>query len=124
MLNLAINAQLPLIAARTRDTLNLVEVVKVLTKRTPIPWNPKEKVEHGKLYVHVHRKKIELELMNIYTVMVQTESTLLVINPDKVEEPMFDAGEVPVPKEMMLAFMKESDRRPAASRSSRHESAG
>ena len=107
MLNLAINAQLPLIAARTRDTLNLPEVIKALTKRTATIWDPKAKIEHGKVYLYIHNKKLELELMTIYRIMVEQESTLLVINPEKITEPMFDAGEVPVPKDMMHAFMKE-----------------
>jgi len=106
MLKLAINAQLPLIATRTRDTLNLGEIIKTICKREPTHWNPKEKVEKNKLYVHLHTKKLELDLMAIYRVMVEAESTLLVVNPDKIDEPMFDAGDVPVPKEMMLAFMK------------------
>ena len=70
------------------------------------PWAPNTPIAKGQLYLYLHQKGIELQLMQIYKIMVEKESTLLVINSPKVDEPMFDAGEIPVPRSLMMAFMK------------------
>lgn len=108
MLKLAIQAQLPLVAVTTRDVMNLHEVLKELTKRTPVQWQPNLPPAKNQLYTFVfHAKKIELPLLKIYEQMVSSESTLILVNPPAVMEPMFDAGEVPVPRSLMMKFMTE-----------------
>ena len=106
MLKLAIEAQLPLVAAHTRDTLNLPSVLMEITKKKPTPWTPQAKAEAGVLYYYLFDKKIEVNWMTVYSMMVGKESTLLVVNPPKIDEPMFDAGEIPVPRSLMMSFMK------------------
>jgi cytidylate kinase len=106
MLKLSIDAQLPIVAAHTRDTLNLADVLKEITKKAVTPWAPNTPIAKGQLYLYLHQKGVELQLMQIYKIMVEKESTLLVINSPKVDEPMFDAGEIPVPRSLMMSFMK------------------
>lgn len=111
MLKLAIEAQLPLVAVNTRDTLNLLEVLKALTGKTPQIWTPnvKHKPVKNALYVYIHNEtneKVILPYSQIYEEMVASENTLILVNPPKIREPMFYAGEVPVPKELLMSLME------------------
>ena len=105
MLKLAVKAQLPLITVSTRDTLNLPEVIKEVTGRTPIKHQPKTALACGKLYFYVVPAGEKLPLHELYETLVKLESTLILVNAAHVVEPMFDAGEVPVPKKLMLQFI-------------------
>ena len=106
MLKLAIDAQLPLVAVTTRDTMNLNEILLEITKKTAIPWTPVTASAKGQLYMHVHDEKVKLPLTKLYEQMVKQGSTLILVNMPGVVEPMFDAGEVPVPRTLMMRFMK------------------
>ena len=107
MLKLALDAELPIIAVHTRDSLNLPDVLKEITKREAVPFvaNAPSK-EHG-LYLHFCKQGESLALGVLYTKMTKSESSLILVNPAKIEEPMFDAGEVPVPRSLMMHFMSE-----------------
>lgn len=105
MLKLAISAQLPIVAVSTRDVMNLNDVLKEITKKTPIAWQPNVQIAKKKLYTYVWQPKIELPLFQLYEKMVASESTLVLVNAPQVKEPMFDAGEVPVPRTLMMKFM-------------------
>lgn len=107
MLNLAIKASLPLVAVTTRDTMNFPEVIKTLTKKTPIMWMPQQgmTIGHKQVYYIIWSAEMKLALPNLYAKMVKAESTTIIVNPKQVVEPMFNAGEVPVPRELMLQFM-------------------
>lgn len=107
MLSMAIKAQLPIIAVSTRDVMNLHEVVHELTKRTPVAWNPKVPVDTGKVYTHISVPKQELPLLELYATFVKAECTLIIVNPTQVKEPMFNAGEVPVPRKLLSKFMSQ-----------------
>jgi hypothetical protein len=108
MLKLAIEAQLPLVAVHTRDTLNLNEVILELTKKPTAqlpangPFTPKT------LYAMAFEpgKPMGLPLTQYYTKLSAVESTLLLVNPPQVIEPMFDAGEAPVPRTLVMRFLK------------------
>jgi hypothetical protein len=107
MLKLAIEANLPLVAVYTRDTMNLPDVIKALTKQTVEPWGTGVEVKSGRVYMIIPPRKTGLtNLVPTYEKMVKAESTLLVVNPERVEEPMFDAGEVPVPRSLMMQFLE------------------
>jgi len=106
MLKLSVEAELPLVAVSTRDVLNLTEVLKEVTGKEVEAFTPQSPVEPHKLYMHLCAPKENLPLVALYTKMIKHESTLLLVNPARVEEPMFDAGEVPVPRPLMMAFMK------------------
>ena len=106
MLKLAVEAQLPLIGVTTRDTLNLPEIVHRVTGRKPVDWaTGAPAIKSGSLYLHVAAKGVALPHAQLYVKLVKAEATLLVVNADKPHELVFEAGEVPVPKKMMLEFM-------------------
>lgn len=105
MLKLAINAQLPIVAVTTRDVMNLHQVIKSITKRTAQSWSAPMPIEANKLYTYVCPPKGELPLAQLYEKLVAKESTLILVNPPAVREPMFAAGEVPVPRQLMLDFI-------------------
>jgi ATPase family associated with various cellular activities (AAA) len=108
MLQLAIKAQLPIVAVTTRDTLNLAEVVKQLSGKTLVQFAPNGPFGKNQVYGYVHppETKFVLPLAPLYEKMTGSESTLLIVNPPSVIEPMFDAGEVPVPRPLMVKFLK------------------
>jgi hypothetical protein len=104
MLKLSVKSGLPLIAVTTRDRINLPEVLKEITGKTPLKYDPKGEVKPETLYYYTS-DVTKLSLHSVYTVMEKANSTLILVNPVSVREPMFDAGEVPVPKKLVLAFM-------------------
>ena len=109
MLKLCVEAELPLVAVTTRDVLNLSEVLKEITKREVEAFAPQSPVEKHRLYLYLcdPDPKVRLPLTALYTKMMKNESTLLLVNPPVVEEPMFHAGEIPVPRPLMMRFMQE-----------------
>ena len=109
MLKLAIAAQLPIVAVRTRDLINLQNVVYAVTGKKPLPWAPNTVLADGKLYMHVVLTQTDAKINwgALYDKLAQAESTLIVVNLPQVPETMFDAGEVPVPRTLMVAFLKE-----------------
>ena len=116
MLKLAIEAQLPLVAVHTRDTVNLHDVLKELTKKSPKELPPNGPFASETLFAAVFQpgQPMTLPLAKMYDAMVNKCSTLLLVNPPNVIEPMYDAGEVPVPRSLMMKFLKhvtESEKR-------------
>lgn len=106
MLKLAIEAQLPIVAVTSRDTMNLHDVLQEITGKQPVAWTPNAELAKKTLYTFIHHgKAVELPLTQLYEKLVARESTLVIVNPPQMKEPMFDAGEVPVPKALLLAFM-------------------
>lgn len=104
MLALAVEAQLPLIAVTTRDVQNFPEVVHHVTGKKVIRWMLNNKLEPNRVYFYPPPlgKPIELPFTEIYDSLVEIGSSLIVVNPKDVREPMFNAGEVPVPRSMLL----------------------
>ncbi len=110
MLKIAVEAQLPLVAVFTRDILNLPEVLKELTGQTPVKWGSQNaSIEKSTLYYFVFPKGLPKnqvpDLDALYEKMVKKESTLLAVNPPVVTDAMFNGGEIPVPRQLMLKFM-------------------
>jgi hypothetical protein len=103
MLKQSILAQLPLVTVSTRDVINLPEVIESITKRSPPPGCPTPRSRADALFCG-HDAQERSAYNELYHRMLKVESTLIVVNPSKVVEPMFNAGELPVPREMMLFF--------------------
>ena len=108
MLQLALEAQLPLVAVSTRDTLNLSEVVHELTKKNLVTFNVNGPHTKNTIYQFQFPpgKNVEMPYETVYSAMTKLESTLVLVNPPKVLDIMFDAGEVPVPRKLMMGFLK------------------
>jgi hypothetical protein len=105
-LKLAIEAQLPIVAISTRDVMNFPAVLEEVAKRKVQPY-----VSGGvfpadcKLFWHRCVAKETLPLIELYSRLAKAHSTLILVNPPRIEEPMFDAGEAPVPKSLLKKFM-------------------
>jgi len=110
MLKLAVQASLPMVAVTTRDTMNLPDVIAHITGRKPLSWLPASGKAFEPKTLHLYEfddmgKQMNLDAL--YHKLVAAESTLLIVNPPKVVEPMFHAGEVPVPRDMMFNFIRQ-----------------
>jgi hypothetical protein len=62
--------------------------------------------EKHALYWHRCDPKVTLPLIEMYGKLVKLQSTMILVNPAAVVEPMFDAGEAPVPKTLVRKLMK------------------
>lgn len=108
MLKLAVEAQLPLIAVSTRDVLNSHDVITHLIGQAPLPYDPaKTELAAGKVYRFRMSEKTKLPLFSLYGALAEMGSTLILINAPEVREPMFDAGELPVPRKLVHRFLRE-----------------
>lgn len=108
MLELAIKAQLPMIAVIAPDTVNFKVIVKHITGRDlesidSVKGAPAE----GRLY---YTKKQLNEgvsgVDSLYKELVKAGSTLLLLNQKHVPPQAYDAGMMPVPKDLVLGFLK------------------
>jgi len=110
LLKQAILARLPLICATTRDTVNLKDVLRVVlgAKNKPIlDYNPEYKPQQGGFYVLDAKRKMVMDYPALYHKLLDNDATLLVINPPHVDDAFFDAGEVPVPKDLLRSMLEE-----------------
>lgn len=105
MLKLAIQAQIPIIAVYTRDVMNLHDVMNEVTGQVPVPWQPNIKLEEGEVYTHICKPKEELPLNELYGTFIKNEASLVLVNPREIKEPMYNAGEVPVPRSLVKKFI-------------------
>lgn len=104
----AVSATLPVIAVTTRDPINFDDVVKFITNKLLIPWDPNIVPVGNRLYYTVCGPKTDMAIFNkAYGSMTAAESTLLVVNPPASHPAFFYAGEIPVPRAMMLKFMTQ-----------------
>lgn len=106
-LKMAIAAGLPLITLTTRDSHNIVTVLSYLTKTKPIVYQPQGPVgEHEIHFVDCKGQQTDsTDWHKVYDKFAKAESSLLVINPYKPDPAMFNAGELPVPREVLMKFM-------------------
>lgn len=111
MIKLIHDATLPLVALRTRDTINIEDVLKHLTGgpvwkfKMDAPTIGKNKVYYLIFPKAMPGEKIVVNWQKAYIQLVESESTLFVINPPQVDDLMFDGGEVPVPHKMVTDFL-------------------
>ncbi len=77
----------------TRCSTPAKHVLEEVTGKKPSPWLGGSQLpndSHG-LYWHRCKPKVGLPLIDIYQRMMKTQSTMILVNPAAVEEPMFDA---------------------------------
>lgn len=113
-LQIAVQAELPIIAVTTNDTLNLTEVIKRLTGKIPQEVGKELNPKPGQLFLMVlaaapgGKENIKLtDLDGLYRKFTEKQATLILVNPSPMGGSMFKAGEVPVPKEMMLEALTD-----------------
>lgn len=107
-LKLSIEAQLPLVKVSTTDTLNFCDVVNALVGIIPIQYDlgklPKPK--SGELYYIMGEDPSKMPIEKLYTKFVESECTVLFVNPKKSHDLIHDAGVIPVPKAFIKANLQ------------------
>ena len=107
MLKTVIEAKLPIVAVSTRDTINLSDVLFNITGHKPVTFVPgSSKLLPDTLYLIIMSPDTKILLGGHYMQLAKLESTLLVVNPPRMEDAFFDAGEVPIPKNMLFDMMQ------------------
>lgn len=103
MLKEAILSKLPVIAVHTRDVVNVASVLQNLTGSTPLPFKGLSELVEKSVYYFFPpaHPKAETDYVSIYSKFIALGCSLVIVNPPKVLDPMFDAGEMPVPIEMV-----------------------
>lgn len=111
VLALALRARFPLITVRTRDVVNVAEVVDFLSELPTVEERP------GPRRVGVVREEdyAEEPWAEVREAAIADQSTIVVVNPESPVPEAFDAGEAPVPRELLeqrvrAARVKAKDR--------------
>jgi hypothetical protein len=114
MLKTVSDASLPMVAIRTRDTINFLDVLQHVLQRKDIQeFSMKTPtVTEGSVYYYICPPKqpgvkFGAGFEKLYELLVKKDSTLFFVNPPEVTPLMFDAGELPVPKELVHKFLFE-----------------
>lgn len=106
MLKQAIEAGLPLVACRTRDMSNFTMVLQHLTNRIPLKYDANSPPHKGRLYfVDCKGEDRDASWVKLYDTFASQEATLIVVNRRSAPMESFDAGEVPVPKPLLLQLL-------------------
>lgn len=106
LLELSVKACLPVISVATTDLVNFPEVVQHLTEKAPVAFNPQNKVTKGALYWMRGSSDVPSSAYEkFYGALAEGEASLLVVNPKKPSDVFFDAGVVPVPRDMVKKFL-------------------
>ena len=110
MLELAIKAGLPLVAATTADTLNLPDVLRAISGRAPVKFLSDQKaVAPDTLYYKVSDKGVgPPDAAKVYVELVKAGSTLVYLNLKQVSDAFFQAGEVPTPRSLVLTLLTKA----------------
>jgi hypothetical protein len=105
MLALAIAARIPFIRVSTTDLINFPGVLEhlVAEDRNVGPW---EQGQSRSFDVFYSFSDVEIS-QDIYDELVDAGKSLVIVNPETHLHFMFDAGEVPVPKEMVVDLLDE-----------------
>jgi hypothetical protein len=88
--------------------MNLHDVLHEITGKVPLTWQTQVKTEGGQVYTFIaSNSKVELPLYDLYSTFVKSEASLILVNPKEVKEPMYNAGEVPVPRSLTKKFIMQ-----------------
>jgi len=100
-------ARIPIITVRTTDTMNAVSVLKHLLGSDPVKWPGATKLmeEHQTYYSIPGGTLTGIDTL-CYRKLVDAECCLVIINPEEPISVAFDAGEMPVPKELVEKALK------------------
>ena len=107
MLKTVIEARLPIVAVSTRDTINFPDILHNITGMKPVLFSAElTKLTANTLYFHIMDPDSKTRFGGHYMMLTKLESTLVVVNPPRMENAFFDAGEVPIPKAMLSEMMQ------------------
>jgi len=106
MLGLALKAGVPLIRVHTTDLVNLPDVLRHVAGCVPMEWAVSPRGGMTPAKVHYAVKEIELTV-DLYGKLVDADSSLVLVNQGEDSPLPFNAGEIPVPKEMVETLLRE-----------------
>lgn len=104
MLEHALSAKIPVIGVTTDDYLNFEVALHLIAKMTIKELPKNVKALGAALYWTMDVEDVTID---VYKMLVKHEHQLVVINPTKKNPLVFDAGELPTPKEMILGYLEE-----------------
>jgi len=110
MLELAVKAQLPLLAVTTTDTLNARRVIANLTGRTVVEFKgqTEKTLKPHTLYAGLDDKSLSIgDGRALYTALAKQESTLVILNPLKDRLLVHHCGQLPVPKKLVVSLLEK-----------------
>lgn len=115
MIELALKARLPLIAVHTTDLVNLPTVLEFLAggRKPEVLGNPSALSGDDKLYFVVADKVDKSEPFGksnrkLYDDLSTRDSSVVLVNASKIPYDFYDAGEMPVPKGLIVQIMAKS----------------
>lgn len=105
MLKTALDAQIPIIAVHTDDPVNVLPILQSIAgkKVMQVPGKSAGMLQKA-LY---HTDDMSHVTSEMYKKLVASESQLVVINPDKSNPIMLDAGQLETPEEFIREQLKE-----------------
>lgn len=109
MLDLAINAGIPVIHTSTSDIINVRDVLSRLTDMPVVEFTQKPGFEWGEETVHYYLS-IEEDFLpdrKLFNTLVDNSSVLVLINAESKSPYGFDAGEMPVPRVLLLHYLSQ-----------------
>jgi hypothetical protein len=105
MLELALQAALPMISVYTEDTVNVERMISTVADRKAQEYMPtlKPAVQPGQLYYVIYNDRLDLK--QIYQIFTVRNATLVVVNPT-CPSAAFDAGVLTTPPSMIEKFVQ------------------
>lgn len=107
LLKEAIAAKVPFISVRTNDPLNLKAYLEDVSGQKPYEYKNGGKVFADRLYFFHHEKLQLTATKDLYKELVTQESVIIVINPNEPHPSIFDAGMLPVSRNVIKELLKE-----------------
>ena len=103
MLAEALHARIPLIELRTADPVCVSNVVFHLSGKSARKWPSKGDIPAGSVYVIHNKLAHHEEPESLYLAMVNAGATAIIVNPEHPIAMSYDAGQLVVPPELLLA---------------------
>lgn len=100
----ALSAKIPVLGVTTDDLMNFEVALHLIAKMTIKELPKNVKALGAALYWTMDVEDVTID---VYKMLVKHEHQLVVINPTKKNPLVFDAGELPTPKEMILGYLEE-----------------
>jgi len=107
MLRQAVLGQLPIITLRTRDTINVADVIRYTSGKPMIQWDGTTILQKALLFIWGGTALKEPWRL-VYEKFTKAGSTLLVINPTNPIPEAFDVGDLITPRDMVFKALTEA----------------
>jgi hypothetical protein len=105
MFDIAIKSGIPVIGVQTDDLPNFEAVLQKVTKATPRELPKTFPAHFSNKYIYF-TNSLDLVSVDLYSRLMGDNAQLVVINPEKKSDLVFDAGIMPTPPEMVRDYLK------------------